>query len=204
MDSPEINNRTAGDRDADPRQKVIAAAWRVICRDGLTAASLRTIAAEMGATTGLVTRYYPEKHTLMLAALEQAAALLCDNITNGAANSTGIARIEATVHAALPVTPERLSAWRVWLAFIGELPSAQELGVAHAAFPARLRQILVQGLREAQRDGGISSKAYPPQLADMLVNQIIGLGMRGVIDPLRYPAEKLPALIAPLFSRLLD
>jgi len=187
--------------DADRRQQVIAAAWRVISREGISAASLRTIATEMAATTGLVTRYFPEKQGLLLAALEQAADFLNREVSSANINLKGKARLDATVLAALPITKERRQAWEVWVAFMAELPSAPELAKAHAEFPSSLRQTLVKGLREGQLAGEISPEIYPPQVADSLVSQIIGLGVRAVTDPAHFPAEKLPGMMAPyLFS----
>ncbi len=186
--------------DEERRQRVVAAAWRVICREGITAASLRAIAKEMRATAGLVTRYFAEKQGLMLAALHQASGLLRQEVEAAASPYTGMARLEAAVLAALPLNPERFQAWRVWVAFMGELPGAPDLGAAHTVFPDRLRQLLVQGLREAQLDGRIPAQTHTPQLADMLLNQIIGLGVRAVNAPQRYPGEKLPGLIAPFFA----
>ncbi len=201
---PSRSNRSSYKSDEERRQQIIAATWRVICREGVSAASLRTISAEMNSTTGLLTRYFPEKQGLLLAALEQAAGFLSRDVEAASAIHIGMARVEAAVLAALPLTPERLQAWQVWVAFIGELTGRPELARAHAVFPDKLRQTLVQGLREAQLGGQIAPETYPPQLADILLNQVTGLGVRGVSDPVRYPAEKLPGLIAPFFARLID
>ncbi len=186
------------------RQQVIDATWRVIARDGITHASLRDIASEMNLTTGFVTRYFPEKQALLLASLEAAGTVLGNEIVAATAGRTGMARVEAAVMAALPITKEGLAAWQVWVAFLGVLPGEPALAQAHAVFPDQLRQMLVQGIREAQLAGDIVPQAHPPQLADMLLNQIIGLGIRAVSEPGRYSPEKLQGLIAPLFTRLLQ
>ncbi|MEQ1887948.1 MAG: TetR/AcrR family transcriptional regulator [Alphaproteobacteria bacterium] len=203
-DDPDRNNRPRKPAAADRRQQIIAAAWRVICRDGVSAASLRTIAAEMDATTGLVTRYFPEKQALLLAALDEACQRLCRAIKDASANYSKMAQVEAVLLAALPVSPESRAAWRVWLAFIGELAPAPELARAHGVFPGALRQLLVHGLREAQLAGQIAQDTYPPQLADMALSQVVGLAVRGISEPDRYPAEKLPGLMAPFFARFVD
>gem|GEM_PF-1261917 len=202
LEEPGRITRKSYTTDEERRQRVVAAAWRVICRDGITAASLRTIAKEMGATAGLVTRYFPEKQGLMLAALQQAAGMLSREVETAAAAHTGMARVEAAVLGALPVMQPRFLAWQVWVAFMAELPGDPDLGVAHNVFPDRLRQILIQGLREAQLEGRIASQAHTPQLADMLLNQIIGVGVRAVNAPQRYPANRLPGLIAPFFAQM--
>ena len=204
LEEPGRISRKSYTTDEERRQRVVAAAWRVICRDGITAASLRTIAREMRATAGLVTRYFPEKQGLMLAALQQAAGMLSREVDAAAASHTGMARVEAAVLDSLPVTQQRFQAWQVWVAFMGELPGDPDLAAAHILFPDRLRQILIQGLREAQLEGRIAAQTHTPQLADLLLNQIIGLGVRAVNAPQRYPADRLPGLIAPFFARLMS
>lgn len=200
---PGRSNRSSYTSDKERRQQVIAATWRVISQKGISAASLRTIAAEMDATTGLVTRYFPEKEGLLLAALEKSVGFLNQEIATSTINLTGKARLEAAVLAALPMTPERLHAWKIWVAFMAELPGAPDLARVHAEFPGGLRQMLVKSIREAQLASEVAKEIYPPQQADMLVIQIIGLGVLAVNEPGRYPAEKLPSLIAPLYNGMI-
>lgn len=200
---PGKSNRSSYRSDEERRQQIIAAAWRVIIREGISAATMRPIAAEMKATTGLVTRYFPEKQGLLLAALEQAAGFLNREIAMATINLTGKARLEAAVLAALPLTEERMRAWKIWVAFMAELPGAPELAQAHAGFPGALRQTLIKGLREAQLAGAVSPEIYPPHQADMLLNQIIGLGARAAIAPRHYPADKQKSLIAAFVAQML-
>jgi AcrR family transcriptional regulator len=202
--APHKANRSAYRSDEERVQQILAATWRVIGRDGISAASLRTIAAELGATTGLVTRYFPEKQGLLLAALERATSFLSREVETASAPHTGVARLQAVIPAALPVTSEKFQAWQVWIAFMGELPGSPDLGKVHAMFPDRMRRTLVKALREAQLAGRIAPETHIPHLADMLLNQIIGAGVRGINEPGRYPAEKLPEQIAPFFTRIME
>jgi AcrR family transcriptional regulator len=55
----------------DRRIEVANAAWRVIVREGLDRTSMRAIAQELGATTGVVTHYFRDKEALILFALER-------------------------------------------------------------------------------------------------------------------------------------
>ncbi len=190
--------------EADRRLLIIAATWRVIIQQGISAASLRTIAREMDATTGLVTRYFPEKQGLMVASLEAATGVLNNALAKSVVNLKSRARLEAVVLAALPASGVRLRAWQLWVAFIAEIPAAPELKCIHMLFPDSLRKHLVQGLREAQLEGRITREAYPPQLADTLMDQIIGIGVRAITEPARYRPERLPGQIALLFARIME
>ncbi|WP_258040274.1 helix-turn-helix domain-containing protein, partial [Streptomyces sp. SM9] len=58
-----------GDHDAR-REDVSEAVWRVLAARGFGGLTLRAVAGEMGATTGLVTHYFPSKRALVRHALE--------------------------------------------------------------------------------------------------------------------------------------
>jgi AcrR family transcriptional regulator len=60
------------DHDAR-RRDVSEAVWRVLAEHGFDGLTLRAVAAEMGASTGLLTHYFPSKQALVQHALEIAA-----------------------------------------------------------------------------------------------------------------------------------
>ncbi|WP_245571059.1 TetR/AcrR family transcriptional regulator [Catelliglobosispora koreensis] len=61
--------RSKGDHEAR-RRDVSGAVWRVLAEHGFTGLTLRAVATEMGATTGLVTHYFPSKRDLVEYALQ--------------------------------------------------------------------------------------------------------------------------------------
>ena len=63
-----------GDHDAR-RRDVSEAVWRVLADRGFTGLTLRAVATEMGATTGLLTHYFPSKKALVAYALDIADEL---------------------------------------------------------------------------------------------------------------------------------
>ena len=58
--------------DPSTRERLIAAAFVVVARDGLEAASVKVIAAQAGVTAGLLHYHFPTKDALLEAALRQA------------------------------------------------------------------------------------------------------------------------------------
>src|SRR5882757_6216088 len=56
------------------RDRLIAAAFRVVAREGLEGASVKSIAAEAGVTPGLLHYHFPTRDALLVAALRQAQA----------------------------------------------------------------------------------------------------------------------------------
>src|ERR1044072_6968296 len=61
--------RTKGDHEAR-RRDVSEAVWQVMATRGSAGLPLRAVAAELGATTGLLTHYFPTKHALVEYALD--------------------------------------------------------------------------------------------------------------------------------------
>ena len=61
--------RTKGDHEAR-RRDVSAAVWQVMAARGFAGLTLRAVAAELGATTGLLTHYFPTKRALVEYALD--------------------------------------------------------------------------------------------------------------------------------------
>lgn len=59
---------------ATTREKLIAAAFAVVARDGLEAASVKAIATEAGVTSGLLHYHFPTKDALIEAAMRASVA----------------------------------------------------------------------------------------------------------------------------------
>ena len=60
-------------KDHDLRRRDISeAVWRVLATDGFGGLTLRAVAAALDASTGLLTHYFPNKHTLLRYALDIA------------------------------------------------------------------------------------------------------------------------------------
>ena len=63
--------------DHEERRRLIAqATWRVISRDGVRAASVRTVAAEAGLSTGALRHYFDDHASLLLFAARHSLELM--------------------------------------------------------------------------------------------------------------------------------
>lgn len=71
MPEPEASAAVA---TGSTRDRLVSAAFRVVARDGLEAASVKVIAAEAGVTPGLVHYHFATKEAVLAAALEQGLA----------------------------------------------------------------------------------------------------------------------------------
>lgn len=106
--------------DHDERRREIAEAmWRVISREGLAAASARSIAAEGGWSLGAVRHYFSSQDELMVfAARAMLDAVMARLEVVMARRRPGAPRCAELLEQLLPLDDERTSEVRVWLAVL--------------------------------------------------------------------------------------
>src|SRR6266508_3158582 len=100
------------DHDAR-RRDVSEAVWRVLAEHGFGGLTLRAVAVEMGASTGLLTHYFPSKEALVRHALEVAEERTATRPRRDAA--PGLPALRAAVLDVLPLTTASATMNRVWV-----------------------------------------------------------------------------------------
>lgn len=170
--------------------EVAEAAWRVILRDGLHRTSVRAIAAELGATTGVVTYHFKDKAELLLFALDRLGAAIIRNMDEALVGASGLDRIRRILGTTLPLGPRQASGWRLWLSFVGLALSNRRLREEHQ----RRLDVLNERFRDelvALQQAGVLPKALDPVFeADGLVALSDGIGLSHVLRPKVYPPER--------------
>jgi AcrR family transcriptional regulator len=175
------------------RRDVSAAVWRVLAAEGFGGLTLRAVATEMDATTGLVTHYFPSKHALIVHALE-----LAETHTRALVPLTDEARgmeaLRQALTAVLPLTPEVMEISRVWVSSWDAALADPELHALEKARYKRWRARLEPLVEQAQRDGGL-----PPggsgDLAAGLAAYTHGLVVQALFDPRAFPRKRLLHLL---------
>jgi AcrR family transcriptional regulator len=196
--------------DHDARREEIARAlWRVVRRDGIRAASVRTIAAEAGWSAGAVRYYFPDQAGLLSFAMDLVARRVTERVYAiepvGAATAIALQYLEEVI----PLDEERQTEFDVWLSFVAQARAESgaeglrlHLGPVHANL-LRLCSRVLSGLadRGALRDDldlgleaerlhalvdGVSLHAAiqsdlvtPARVRDILRHHLAGLGPRG-------------------------
>ncbi|MFB4305814.1 TetR/AcrR family transcriptional regulator [Actinomadura sp. GTD37] len=101
-----------GDHDAR-RRDVSEAVWRVLAEHGFGGLTLRAVAAEMGASTGLLTHYFPNKKALVAHALDVADERTASRPLRTA--PPGMPALRAALLDVLCLTPAATAMNRVWV-----------------------------------------------------------------------------------------
>lgn len=178
-------------RKADPearRAEVVAAAFRLLDRQGIEGFSMRAVAAEAGCTIGLINRWFESKDDLVTAAMEVAASSVVERCFATLRDPTGT--IEKAISEFLPLDEARTSEKRVWVAFSALALGRPEIRERHVS---RYRELRRQLKREARAHGASAEEST--RITDVLIALIDGIILNAVLDPDHWkPSRQLRSL----------
>jgi AcrR family transcriptional regulator len=191
--------------DHDARREEIAEAlWRVVRRDGIRAASVRTIAAEAGWSAGAVRYYFPDQDGLLSFAMDLVSRRVTERISaiepKGGSVQTVVLRYLDEV---LPLDAERRAEFDVWLAFMAQARAESDAGTLQEHVDTvhnGLRQ-LCDSLLHSLADAGVLKDGLDLRREVELLHALLdGLALHAAIQPDRTT----PARLRQLMRRHLD
>ncbi|MFV0131499.1 TetR/AcrR family transcriptional regulator [Streptomyces sp. HMX112] len=183
--------RAKGDHEAR-RLEVSEAVWRVLAARGFGGLTLRAVAAELGATTGLLTHYFPTKDDLVTHALG-----LLERRTSSRprrAPGQGLRAVRAWLLDVLPLTAEAADSNRIWVSSWDTALADPELREEYAGKYARGRDTLRELVAEAQRLGELPP-GDPARVAAGAQAFALGLAVQAVLDPTGFPSRRQTELL---------
>ncbi|MER7753110.1 TetR/AcrR family transcriptional regulator [Kitasatospora sp. NPDC097643] len=188
-----------GDHDAR-RLEVSEGVWRVLSTRGFEGLTLRAVAAELGASTGLLTHYFPNKRALLSHALEEldrrsGSRPRRTDPPGGTPPPAGLAQLRAALLDVLPLGEADVADNRIWVGSWDVALADPELAGAHAARYRRARAALTDHVADAQRLGELPAGADPAALAAGAQAFVLGLVVQALFAPEEFPAERQTALL---------
>jgi AcrR family transcriptional regulator len=177
--------RSRGDHEAR-RRDVSEAVWRVLAARGFGGLSLRAVAAELDATTGLLTHYFPTKRDLVehaLDLLEQRSAARTRRTAG-----PGLPAVRAALLDILPLTAEAVDGNRIWVSSWDAALADPELSGDHARRYGRGRDRLRDLVAAAQRLGELPA-GDPARVAAGAQSFVLGLVVQALFDPRAFPPQ---------------
>lgn len=183
------------DKQTEWRSKVAQAALGLISREGLQGASLRAIAHELDCTTGVLTHYFRNKDELLLFVLETIMERLSAIAMQAAEGTQGIERLKVMMLAILPTTPELVTIWRAWLAFIGAALGHAGLVDHHQHHYANFKAFIGQELIALQEAGSIDPDLNVDFEAAAWIATFDGIGVNTIAAPQDYSPQELETLV---------
>lgn len=172
--------------------------WRVLAAHGFGGLTLRAVAAEMGATTGLLTHYFPSKRALLRHALEvldRHSAGRPRPAAERAGEASGLVMLRATLLDILPLDAESAASNRIWVASWDVALADPELAQEHAERYGRARERMAGHLAQAKELGELPPDARPEDAAAAAQSFVLGLVVQALFAPGEFPAERQIALV---------
>jgi AcrR family transcriptional regulator len=114
------------------RRQLADAAWRVIRRDGLEAASVRNVAREAGVSLGSLRHYFTSQDDLLAYALRRVGERIRERIEKMPLTGDIRADVATVIEQTLPLDEERQTEAVIWLAFMGKALTNAGLGALAA------------------------------------------------------------------------
>ncbi|RVC76052.1 MAG: transcriptional regulator BetI [Mesorhizobium sp.] len=152
------------------RKELRQAAFAVLEREGIAGATLEKVAAQAGASKGIVLHYFRSKQELFEHAMREANAVLCHAVIARLRRArTPMERLDAVIEGNFEEHLFRPPLCHAWLSLCAEVPRDEKLARIQKVIHARMRSNLLSGLR------GLTS----PDVADEIV-----IGVTALIDGL--------------------
>ncbi|MGA4845718.1 TetR/AcrR family transcriptional regulator [Streptomyces sp. G5(2025)] len=183
--------RTKGDHEAR-RRDVSEAVWRVLAAHGFGGLTMRAVAAEVGASTGLLTHYFRTKRDLVAHALDLLERRTAARPRRAAGQ--GLAAVRAALLDVLPLTDEATAGNRIWVSSWDTALADPQLRADHARRYAQSRDTLRDLIAEAQRLGELAP-GDPERLAAGAQAFALGLVVQALLDAPAFPASRQVRLV---------
>lgn len=119
------------------REEIAEATWRVILRDGVAAASVRTVATEAGRSIGSLRHVFTSQSELLVFALQLVIDRVSARVSTMPPRRTAVATVEAVAAEFIPLDHNRRREMEVYLALFSAASSNADLrGVRDSAHQA--------------------------------------------------------------------
>ncbi|MEU8221639.1 TetR family transcriptional regulator C-terminal domain-containing protein [Kribbella sp. NPDC048915] len=183
---------------ATRREEIAEALWRVVRRDGIRAASVRTVAAEAGWSAGAVRYYFPDQEGLLSFAMDLVSRRVTDRIAAIEATGSLPAIVLRYLDEVLPLDAERRAEFDIWLAFLAQAQAESGAGALHDhvdSVHGQLRDLcasLVKGLADA---GLLKPGLDQAREVELLHAVLDGLALHAAIQPERTTPDRVRELM---------
>lgn len=182
--------------DHEQRRRELAhAVWRVIRRQGVDQASVRTVALEAGWSPGALRHYFATQSELLAFAMRLVVERIEGRIAAIDQAADPREAVEQVLHELLPLDDERRAENEVWLAFTARALIDPALRDQHNEVHAALHQACASAIQTLAAAGNDNAGKAPPLEAERLHALIDGLAVHTALRPDVMKPERLVALV---------
>ncbi|MFA1543259.1 TetR/AcrR family transcriptional regulator [Actinomadura monticuli] len=189
-----------GDHEAR-RRDVSEAVWRVLAARGFGGLTLRAVATEMDASTGLLTHYFPSKKALIAHALDLADERTATRPLRDAP-APGLPALRAALLDVLPLTPDAAAMNRVWVGSWDVALADPDLAARQRDRYGSWRGRLRPHVAAAVARGELPASSDVDDVVASAAAFAHGLVVHALFDPARFPADRQTAMLDDFLASL--
>jgi len=177
------------------REDLGHAVWRVIRRDGVDAASVRTVAAEAGWSPGSLRHYFASQSELLAFAVQLVVDRIEDRIAALEPPDDPREAVEQVLFELLPLDDDRRAENEVWLAFAGRALIDPGLRTRHEEIDDALREACTSAIGRLAGAGRIRSGLDEALEGERLHALVDGLALHTALRPEHLSPPRIVAVV---------
>jgi AcrR family transcriptional regulator len=177
------------------RRELGHAVWRVIRRDGVDHASVRTVAKEAGWSAGALRHYFASQSELLAFAMRLVVERIEGRLAALERAADPREAVEQVLHELLPLDDERRAENEVWLAFTARALIDPELRAQHSEVHDALHQACASALETLAAAGRLNVNAATALQAERLHALTDGLAVHTALRPDLMSPEQIIAVV---------
>jgi AcrR family transcriptional regulator len=177
------------------RRELGHAVWRVIRRDGVDHASVRTVAEEAGWSPGALRHYFASQSELLSFAMGLVVERIEGRIAALGRAADPRQAVEQVLYELLPLDDERRAENEVWLAFTARALIDPELRVQHAEVHDALHRACASAVETLAAAGRANAGTATALQAERLHALTDGLAVHTALRPDLMAPEHIVAVV---------
>ena len=172
------------------RDEIVFAAVRIIARQGLEAATVRSIAAEAGYSSGVLDHYFRGKDDILVKALEASHRRIKMRWRKLLRGRRGFDALRRLLLDNLPTDAQHRDETRLEMQFWARSAGDVELTTVLQREAAVFRRTVIRYVEEAVADADLPAGTDAAETAERLLALMDGISVRAVNEPRKFPARR--------------
>ena len=168
---------------------------RLIAKAGLDAVTVRDVAEGVGCSTAVVSHYFHNKKELLYLTYRATIDRATERAEQALATSNG--DLKAYLAEIMPLDSERVTEWKVWLAFWAKAAADEEIAEDQRRCVLRTRGNILAILETLDARGQLVAGVDKAHVARRVLATITGMAVQVMFDPEDWPNSRQHGLIDP-------
>lgn len=186
----------------EQRAHLAEAALRIITKEGINAATVRSVAKEAGVSTGAFQHYFGHKRELLRFALQYATAETRRHVESILQTSSGLEAVRRVLAEVVPLNAEARAHCQLRFCFWSSATTDPDVAAEQTAVYTGWRDLLVRLLRQAEEDGELAPGLDLQREASGIIAFVDGLAVQATFEPAQLPPRRQLELVDRYLNRL--